>query len=174
MWLYQVTTYATAKERKKIVKSLKDHVADCFMHECGYLLVCAIFSTVDDTTLVKKAVLGEAIKQLPELVDHKHASKPLLFLLNPAATRYFPAEVQELLQPGSRPLRLMSGKGKEEEEEEEDVEDEEANGQSGQELVCTSKKDPELRRKELLGGDGLVSLHCTSNEFSIHAMADCI
>ena len=153
----QVTTYATAKERKKIVKSLKDHVADCFMHECGYLLICAIFSTVDDTTLVKKAVLGEAIKQLAELVDHKHGSKPLLFLLNPTATRYFPWEVQELLQPGSRPLRLMSGKGKEGEEDD-DSEEEEAAAGGGQEMVCTSKKDAELRRKELLRGDGLVSL----------------
>lgn len=48
-----------AKHRKKVVRSLKGHVRDLVVEECGHRLLLAVCDWVDDTKLVGKALTAE-------------------------------------------------------------------------------------------------------------------
>ncbi|CAM9023032.1 unnamed protein product [Wickerhamomyces anomalus] len=73
---------ATAKERKQIIKSLKEHAMSLIKNEYGNLVVITLFLTVDDTVLVSKALFGEYAEHLHELVVDKYSRRPFLYLLN--------------------------------------------------------------------------------------------
>ena len=106
-----VATYAGAKERKRLVKSLKGKVMESLLHPSAHLAVMRIIDVTDDTVNVQKSLLdeikstepifkyaanGEVIgKPLPALVSiskHYFGRKLLLRLLNPAKSHLEPDE----------------------------------------------------------------------------------
>lgn len=89
---------ANAKERKQIVKSLKDHAISLIKNEYGNLVVITLFLTVDDTVLVSKALFGEYTEQLHELVVDKYSRRPFLYLLNGLDGRFFSPSAQKELK----------------------------------------------------------------------------
>lgn len=128
-----VVTHAGAKERKRILKSLKGHCLESLLHDAAFLGVLRLVDATDDTVSVQKGLLEElkaeapsqqysatgealALPQVPLLsvALHPCGHKLLLRLLRPSLRH---------LEPDEEPLFLPSP---------------------------TSKKDPELRRKEHL------------------------
>lgn len=89
---------ATAKERKQIIKSLKEHAMSLIKNEYGNLVVITLFLTVDDTVLVTKALFGEYAEHLHELVVDKYSRRPFLYLLNGLDGRFFSPSVQKELK----------------------------------------------------------------------------
>eukprot|EP00271_Cylindrocystis_brebissonii_P020093 TRINITY_DN6505_c0_g1_i1.p1 TRINITY_DN6505_c0_g1~~TRINITY_DN6505_c0_g1_i1.p1 ORF type:complete len:806 (-),score=206.28 TRINITY_DN6505_c0_g1_i1:86-2503(-) len=178
----------SAKERKKIVKGLKGHVLKVAMDSYGHLVLLHVLEAVDDTQLVRKVVFAELNKEVLALALHKFGRRLLLHLLAPRAPRYFPQDViaalpvQPLLTPvqvdkegtaakpsesaaeepptavqgkkRKRPKKSDVDKGEGEEEEEEGEED-------GEDRV-RSKKDPSVRRWELLNDSGLAEALVTT------------
>jgi len=110
--------------------------------------------------------------ELSELVGHKCAHKVLLQLLQPYSSRYLPPTLLNIVRPEEKMLAAgVGGNGEEEggDEEEEDDVDEEGEqvprNNRGTGPLGASKKDDDLRRKELLDGGlgrALISL-CTEN-----------
>ncbi|KAI0513500.1 hypothetical protein KFK09_009524 [Dendrobium nobile] len=81
--------HGTAKDRKKIVKGIKDHIRKLAFDQYGSLLLSCILSVVDDTKLVTKIIIRELQSMLKELVLDKNGRRPLLLLLHPQCHRYF-------------------------------------------------------------------------------------
>ncbi|PKU64948.1 pumilio homolog 24 isoform X2 [Dendrobium catenatum] len=81
--------HGTAKDRKKIVKGIKDHIRKLALDQYGSLLLSSILSVVDDTKLVTKIIIRELQSMLKELVLDKNGRRPLLLLLHPQCHRYF-------------------------------------------------------------------------------------
>lgn len=89
---------ATAKERKQIVKSLREHALNLFKNEFGNLVVTTLFMTVDDTVMVHKAFQAEIADHIGEIVADKFSRRPFLYLLNGLDGRFFNPMVKKELQ----------------------------------------------------------------------------
>lgn len=82
---------ANAKERKLIIRSLKNHAKELIKNEHGNLVLITLFMTVDDTVLLHKSFSAELFTDdlLPELIKDKFSRRPLLYLLKGLDGRYF-------------------------------------------------------------------------------------
>ena len=164
--------YGNAKERKKIIKGLKGHIAKTAYHQYGCLVLVCIFSVVDDTNLVTKVIIRELQPTLRELILDKNGRRPILQLLHPNCSRYFsPDELASL----SSSIPSLSQKDQSEtstqtealkvslnvEKSKEDTEmavDESSKGDTPKDdsyVAESGKKDPFVRRQELLIKSGL-------------------
>ncbi|WPK25844.1 hypothetical protein PUMCH_003177 [Australozyma saopauloensis] len=90
---------ANAKERKVIVRSLKDHAKKLIENEFGNLVLITLFMTVDDTVLLHKSFNVELItpELLPQIIQEKFSRRPLLYLLKGLDGKYFAPKVKEEL-----------------------------------------------------------------------------
>ncbi|EQC36321.1 hypothetical protein SDRG_06426 [Saprolegnia diclina VS20] len=115
------------KDRKRVIKTLKDKVLEATNHISGYLVIMRVMDVVDDTVLVQKSVLSELHGHWHEVALHPNGAKLLLQLLSPLNSKYLGPDEIALLQPPMIP------------------------GSDG-EMVVNYKKDPAVRRKELWKG----------------------
>lgn len=125
---------ATAKDRKRVIKSLKGHCLESLLHDSAYMGIIRLVDVTDDTVNIQKTIFDELksankeikytatgeIQQelLPpwlRIMQHKNAHKLLLRLLVPSRRCFEPDEVVVFNAP-----------------------------------AANSKKDPVLRRKEHL------------------------
>lgn len=92
--------YGNVKERKTIVKSLKDNVVKICKEEFGHLFLFAVFDCVDDTVLIEKSILKELLNNLHEIAMDKHGLRILTYLLSPRNPRFFLPETILFLKQG--------------------------------------------------------------------------
>ncbi|KAG2530750.1 hypothetical protein JM16_001459 [Phytophthora kernoviae] len=118
-----------AKDRKRIIKTLKDKVLDACNHPSGYLVIMRILDVVDDSVLVQKSILAEMNDELYSIAMHPSGRKVLLQLLSPLNKKYLSPDDLQLLEPPMLPSP-----------EDPSVQ------------VVNYKKDPDARREELLKG----------------------
>ncbi|KAJ9181869.1 hypothetical protein P3X46_005916 [Hevea brasiliensis] len=157
--------HGSAKERKKIVKGMKGYVGKIAHDQYGSLVLSYLVSTVDDTKLITKTVIRELQTMLKELVLDKNGRRPLLQLLHPNFSRYFsPDDIAafNLSIPSlnaKSELEVISGTypSKDEKSSDEDnstkatvVGANESASSENVHLIEGGKKDPSLRRRELL------------------------
>lgn len=80
---------ANAKERKQIVRSLKDHTEALIKNEHGAAVFTTLLFCVDDTVLVYKT-FGPSIREhMKEFLVHKYGRRPFLYLLVGLDSKYF-------------------------------------------------------------------------------------
>lgn len=104
-----VFAIATAKERKRLLKSVRQYPLKLAKDNYGSAVVMAAFLTVDDTRLVHKA-FEELGANMAEVLQDKYARRPLLMLLTgPEDKRYF-AGVSERLREVNERKQLTSKK----------------------------------------------------------------
>jgi pumilio homology domain family member 6 len=98
-------SYATAKDRKSMVKALKEVVPRMPTDQHAHMVLIVLFAVVDDTKLVGKAVLSELKDSWGDIARDKFGRKVVLFLCredtkdamvkecreNSASTRYYGA-----------------------------------------------------------------------------------
>ncbi|RQM18292.1 hypothetical protein DD237_000087 [Peronospora effusa] len=118
-----------AKDRKRIIKTLKDKVLEACNHPSGYLVIMRILDVVDDSVLVQKSILAELNNELFSIAMHPSGRKVLLQLLSPLNKKYLSADDLVLLEPPTLPS----------------VEDPTI-------TIVNYKKDPDARREEILKG----------------------
>ncbi|KAH7479052.1 hypothetical protein PRIC1_009392 [Phytophthora ramorum] len=118
-----------AKDRKRIIKALKDKVLEACNHPSGYLVIMRILDVVDDSVLVQKSVLAEMNDELFSVAMHPSGRKVLLQLLSPSNKKYLSPDDLALLEPPMLP-----------------------SPEDPKVLVVNYKKDPDARREELLKG----------------------
>ncbi|GAV64175.1 hypothetical protein CFOL_v3_07693 [Cephalotus follicularis] len=167
--------HGSAKERKKIIKGMKTHIEKIARDQYGSMVLVCIVSTVDDTKLITKIVIRELQKTLKELVLDKSGRRLLLQLLHPNYSRYFSPDDLASLNIFIPSLGAKSMKDEESSEKEamKDEESSEKDAKSDLEVAVhesdlqvtvsdtdknlsdCSKKDPFLRRQELLVDSGL-------------------
>lgn len=115
----RVLAMASPKERKLLIRSLKDFVEKLAEDEFGNFVLITLFNTIDDTVLVHKAFTAKLQEHMPELLAGKYGRRPFLYLLLGFSPRYFTKSVLESV------AELDKIK------------------------AATSKKDDEVRRNEL-------------------------
>ncbi|KAK9672956.1 hypothetical protein RND81_12G137200 [Saponaria officinalis] len=166
-----------AKERKKLLKAMKEHMGKIIRDSCGTLVLVSILSTVDDTKLVSKILIRELQSNLKEIILDKSSRRPVLQLLHPYCQRYI--SLEDLADLNASIPALCSKAGKESNEDEDmplaksadkdfeelaDPEDTELPPWEAEEstepgddtsLAEGGKKDPLVRRQELLVKSGL-------------------
>ncbi|EGZ28147.1 hypothetical protein PHYSODRAFT_554415 [Phytophthora sojae] len=118
-----------AKDRKRIIKALKDKVLDACNHPSGYLVIMRILDVVDDSVLVQKSILAELNDHLFSIAMHPSGRKVLLQLFSPLNTKYLSPDDLALLEPPMLP-----------------------SPEDPTVMVVNYKKDPDARREELLKG----------------------
>ncbi|XP_068430849.1 pumilio homolog 3 isoform X1 [Clinocottus analis] len=92
--------HGTAKDRKVIIKTMKTYMVKFATGEFGHLVLLAMFDCVDDTKLVKQAVLSEILSSLDEVIGNKYGKKVLLYLLTPRDPAHLLPEIIKVLQQG--------------------------------------------------------------------------
>ncbi|GFZ11437.1 pumilio 24 [Actinidia rufa] len=122
--------HGSAKERKKIIKGMKGYVGKIAHDQCGSMVLVCILSIVDDTKLVAKAVIRELQTILKDLVLDK-------------------GDAEENSDLDKQKKSSEVGEDDEDNSDTENVESENLNSVEG------GKKDPFLRRQELLVNSGL-------------------
>ncbi|KAF5099250.1 hypothetical protein D0Z03_001067 [Geotrichum reessii] len=115
----RVLAMATPKERKLLVRSLKDFVDKLAEDEYGNFVLITLFNTVDDTVSVHKAFANKLKEHMPELLAGKFGRRPFLYLLLGFSPRYF---TKSVLDSVAELDKIKAG---------------------------TSKKDDDVRREEL-------------------------
>ena len=130
-------SYGTAKDRKRISKSLKGYTRSSLLHRDAYLAILRLVQVTDDTVSVHKSILAELLmtpqgdkesSPLLEIALHETGSRLFLMLLVGDAEerqKYFDPYEREVLN--ENPTIIENG-----------------------ESVPTSKKNSETRRKELM------------------------
>jgi pumilio family protein 6 len=66
-----VFTVLDAKDRKVVVKSLKEILKETFTNRIAHLFIIHVVNTLDDTMLSKKKILQELLKNLDEMISDK-------------------------------------------------------------------------------------------------------
>lgn len=84
--------HGNAKERKKIVKGMKDQVDKIARDRWGAMVLVAILSLVDDTKLLSKNIIRGLEGNLKELMLDQNGRRSILQLLHPNCPRYFSPE----------------------------------------------------------------------------------
>jgi len=92
--------HGTAKDRKTIIKSFKTFVLKICKEEYGHLVMLSLFDVIDDTVLVKKAILSEVLSNMEDLMLDQYGRKVLLYLLKPRSPSYFLPDIVKVLQQG--------------------------------------------------------------------------
>ncbi|KAH0550452.1 hypothetical protein KQX54_019462 [Cotesia glomerata] len=96
--------HGTAKERKAMLKVMKEQVKEIATSEYGYLFLLAMLDSVDDTVLVKKIFVPEFLSHLQEIVASEHGKKVVLYLVARRDTHYFHPALISLLSEGDNNL----------------------------------------------------------------------
>lgn len=142
--------HGSAKERKKIIKGMKGHIRNIAIDQCGSMVLVCLVSVVDDTKLITKVVIHELQEHLKDLVFDKNGRRPLLQLLHPNCSRYLtPYDLASLS------LSIPSLSKVESDVPSEGMETEATDHDESTHLVDGGKKDPSVRRQELLVKSGL-------------------
>lgn len=90
----------TPKERKVLLKSLKEAVHGAASDPHGFMVVVRALDVVDDTVLLRKQVLQPLLDEdVLELADNINGSRVLLHLLAPRDLRYMHPSLVARLQP---------------------------------------------------------------------------
>ncbi|XP_054467942.1 pumilio homolog 3 [Anoplopoma fimbria] len=92
--------HGSAKDRKVIIKTMKTYMVKFATGEFGHLVLLAMFDCVDDTKLVKQAVLSEILLSLDEVIGNKYGKKVLLYLLSPRDPAHLLPEIIKVLEKG--------------------------------------------------------------------------
>jgi pumilio family protein 6 len=126
---------ATAKDRKRVLKSLKGHVLESCLHPSGHLYIMRILDVVDDTVSLQKLVLSE-IRTLKSDLQYTATGELIPNSDLPALVKVAISAV------GSKVLlRLLAPQKRHLEPDEEPL---------FATMPSSSKKSPSQRRKELL------------------------
>lgn len=124
-------TYGTPKDRKAIIKSFKSFVVKIALEDYGHIALLRLIDVTDDTVLVRKALYSELMSMddnnLLQILSSKTGRLSFLQLLTPCSSRYFSKDTIKQFQPSTFPTTDPTTPA-----------------------TPISKKDPDVRRKELL------------------------
>ena len=119
----------SSKERKSVLKSMRESVVDMARDKHAHAFLMCVLDAADDTIAVTNNVLMPLSQSLLQLMRSSYGRRPLLHLISYRSRRHFPPQTQHTL-----PKRESDS--------------------CGLSTPSTSKKDPHLRRLELLGPSG--------------------
>lgn len=88
--------YSVAKERRAMLKSIKEHVTKLCVHEHGHLLILEILNSTDDTLNIKKTLFATMVTDIEMIVSSEYGKRVVLFIVSPTKEFFHPKELQQL------------------------------------------------------------------------------
>ncbi|KAL6929443.1 hypothetical protein ACO0SA_000845 [Hanseniaspora valbyensis] len=76
-----IVSHSNAKQRKNILKHLKDHLLNLIKNEYGNMVFTNLLMTVDDTVLMGKLISTVVSENLHHFITEKYARRPFLYLV---------------------------------------------------------------------------------------------
>lgn len=92
--------HGTNKDRKIIMKALKGNIKTISMSEHGYLILLALFDSVDDTVLIKKIIFSEIQNDLIDIALNDYGKHVILYLIARRNSHYFAPSIVKYLEQG--------------------------------------------------------------------------
>lgn len=92
--------HGSNKDRKIIMKSIKGNIKSISMSEYGYLILLALFDSVDDTVLIKKIIFSEIQNDLTDIALSDHGKHVILYLVARRNSHYFAPSIVKYLEQG--------------------------------------------------------------------------
>lgn len=92
-------TFGSPKDRKQIIKSMREYISKVSTEEFGHLVLVQLLSVVDDTVLLRDVVIKELAAEVPVLLEDVYARRVMLAVLSPANARYLPGDALTILKP---------------------------------------------------------------------------
>ncbi|KAF9170161.1 pumilio domain member 6 [Mortierella sp. AD011] len=92
--------YATPKDRKAMLKTMKPFVVKICKEEYGHMVMLRMFDVVDDTVLMSKAIIAEIVKEMEDIAKDKFGRRVILYLLAGRSPKYISPQNIELLAKG--------------------------------------------------------------------------
>ncbi|CAB3223744.1 unnamed protein product [Arctia plantaginis] len=91
----------TNKDKKTMLKVVKEHAVSLSKHKTGYRLLIAIFDSVDDTVLVKKAIVSTIASNLKDIAKDHWGNMTLHWLVKPKDSSAFHPSFIKFLEEGA-------------------------------------------------------------------------
>jgi hypothetical protein len=85
-------TMLDAKDRKGVLKTLKENIKEMFTNKLSHLFLIHILNNLDDTTLSKKKIITELLKCVDELINEKFYQNIFLGIFTPQNKAVFTQE----------------------------------------------------------------------------------
>ena len=122
--------YGNAKDRKQILKTYKETMKTLAYDAYGHQVLLAVYDVIDDTVLISKTVFAELVGKEPLSDSHQQDLLQAINHLNARVTLLYPfcGKLKAILP--NEDFKLLD--------------------EIQRIRTTTSKKDPELRRKELI------------------------
>ncbi|KAI5651701.1 hypothetical protein NE865_00038 [Phthorimaea operculella] len=92
----------TNKDKKTILKVVKEHAVELSKHKTGYRLLITIFDSVDDTVLVKKAIVAALASNLQDIAKDHWGNMTLHWLVKPKDPTIFHPTFIKFLEEGMK------------------------------------------------------------------------
>ncbi|CAG5051892.1 unnamed protein product [Parnassius apollo] len=92
----------TNKDKKTILKVVKEHVVSLCKHKTAYRLLITIFDAVDDTVLVKKAIISTLASNLKDVAKDHWGKMVLHWLVKPKDPAAFHPSFIKFLEDGAK------------------------------------------------------------------------
>uniref|UniRef100_A0A1I8M975 PUM-HD domain-containing protein n=1 Tax=Musca domestica TaxID=7370 RepID=A0A1I8M975_MUSDO len=97
---------STPKNRRAIIKTIKEHLVKICTHEHGHLFTIALLNSLDDTKATKKAIYDTIHPELQTLMANQWGRRVIEWLVSPGGTNCFHptfiATIEEGLQYGKK------------------------------------------------------------------------
>lgn len=87
--------HSPAKDRRAMLKAMKEHVVKLCTHEHGHLLILSVLNFTDDTLMVTKILLASIVASVKEIADNEYGRRVILFVVAPRNKFFHPSLLQE-------------------------------------------------------------------------------
>lgn len=87
--------YSVAKERRAMLKAIKEHVTKLATHEHGHLLILEILNSTDDTLNIKKTLFASIISDIETIASNEYGKRVILFIVAPTKEFFHPKELEQ-------------------------------------------------------------------------------
>lgn len=87
--------HSPAKDRRAMLKAMKEHVVKLCNHEFGHLVMISVLNFTDDTQMIGKIIMSSLVSSVKEIADNEFGRRVLLFIVSPNNKFFHPSLLQE-------------------------------------------------------------------------------
>lgn len=88
--------YSVAKERRAMLKAIKEHVSKLCIHEHGHLLMLEILNSTDDTLNIKKTLISAMVSEIETIINSEYGKRVISFIVSPTKEFFHPKVLETL------------------------------------------------------------------------------
>lgn len=92
--------HSTPKNRRAIIKTIKEHMIKICTHEHGHIFVIAVVNSLDDTKATKKALFDPILTELQTIAANQFGRRVIEWFVSPGDTKSFHPHFTSYIEEG--------------------------------------------------------------------------